>query len=111
MSTLQWIYVSVVTAVVGALSFLLFRKVRQLEDVYDDLLDTKAQLKVTLAKKALESTRQKYERSMIDYVKKLADYNSADSLVILDTSSVKSGGEGPKDDPTPRVPKDTTKLH
>lgn len=111
MNTLHWILISIITSLVGAISFILLRKNRQLEDLYDDLLDSKAALKLAQVSAQVSKKRDAYEKAIKEYSKTLLSQNSANMVFVLATEPDDSPSTDPDSGPTPSLPKRTDKLH
>lgn len=97
---------TVATAIIGVLSFILMQKNRKVEDLYDDLLDTKAKLKLSEATKNVEKKREAYEKSVEEYLKIHVEQNAHNLIVVIEPDS------GTSTEPrAPGLPKSTDKLH
>lgn len=91
------ILVSIGAIIIGALSFALFKKSRKVEDLYDDLLDTKAELALKKVELKLIDKTKEYNDALKKYTQAILKHNAFDVVFIPESSNTVSSGNKSSD--------------
>lgn len=107
MNNIKYIFYTMVTVLVGIVSYMAFRKIRKLEEMYDDALDAKAHAKLQLIQEKVRTSREAYAEALKKYNDSISDNEFIVFTIVGPFADAKEPVGIIDDEPTvPRSPKD-----